>query len=155
MAGLKEQIRTDLTAAMRERDEVTVASLRLALAAMTKIEVAGDSPVELTDDQILDVLRSEVRKRVEAADLYEQGDRTELATRERTQAAVLQRYLPAEIDDDALAVIVAEEVAAAQADGATGGRAMGQVIKAVRARVGSDASGGRVAAAVKAALGES
>ena len=66
---------------------------------------------------------------------------------------MLDRYLPKEMDDDALNAIVAEEVATAQADGATGGKAMGQVIKGVRARVGSDANGGRVAAAVKAALG--
>ncbi len=109
--------------------------------------------MELTDEQVVELLRGEAKRRAEAAELYDQGQRAELAERERAQAAVLDRYLPTEMDDDALDAIVAEEVAAAQADGATGGKAMGQVIKAVRARVGSDASGGRVAAAVKAALG--
>jgi len=152
--GLKATLRDDLTSAIRDRDEITVATLRLALAAITKAEVAGTEPVTLTDDQILDLLRSEGKRRAEAADLYDQGERAELATRERAQAAVLQRYLPAEMDDAALAAIVAEEVESARAGGVTGGRAMGEVIKAVRARVGSDAGGGRVAAAVKAALAD-
>lgn len=154
MPGLKEQLRGDLTTAIRDRDEITVATLRLALAAITKAEVAGAAPVTLTDPQILELLRSEGRRRAEAAELYEQGQRSELAARERAQATVLDRYLPTEMDDAALAAVVAEEVETARADGVTGGRAMGQLIKAVRARVGSDASGGRVAAAVKTALGD-
>src|SRR4051794_6277012 len=152
MPDLKDQIRSDLTDAIREQDEITVATLRLALTAIQKAEVAGKSAVTLTDDQILDLLRGEAKRRAEAAELYEQGDRAELAARERAQAAVLDRYLPKEMDDAALGTVVDEEVAAAVAGGATGGRAMGQVIKAVRARVGNDASGGRIAAAVKAAL---
>lgn len=155
MSEINDQLRTDLTAAMRDRDEVTVAALRLALAAIKKAEVAGKEPVTLTDEQVVEVLRSEGKKRAEAAELYEQGRRTELAERERTQAAVLERYLPAEMDDAQLDAIVAEEVQAARDSGAEGGKAMGQVIKAVRARVGADASGGRVAAAVKSALGQS
>jgi uncharacterized protein YqeY len=152
--AIKEQLRTDLTAAMRERDEVTVAALRLALAAITRAEVAGDEAAALGDDQVVEILRSEGKKRAEAADLYDQADRGELAERERAQAAVIQRYLPAEMDDDTLAAIVAEEVASARAAGVEDKAAMGQVIKAVRARVGSDAAGGRVAAAVKSALGQ-
>ncbi len=154
MSDIKGQLRTDLTAAMRDRDEVTVAALRLAIAAITKAEVAGKQPVTLTDEQVVEVLRSEGKKRAEAAELYEQGRRTELAERERAQATVLERYLPAEMDDAQLESIVAEEVEAARGSGPVGGKAMGQVIKAVRARVGADASGGRVAAAVKAALGQ-
>ena len=150
---LKARLRADLTDAIRSQDEVTVATLRLALAAITKAEVAGETSVTLSDEQIVELLRGEGKRRAEAAELYERGDRAELAARERAQAAVLERYLPAEIDDAALGAIVAEEVATARAEGATGGKAMGQVIKAVRARVGADASGGRVAAAVKAAVG--
>jgi uncharacterized protein YqeY len=153
MAGIKEQLRTDLTEAMRAQDEITLATLRLALAAIMKAEVAGATPVTLTDDQVVELLRGEGKRRAEAAELYDKGDRAELAARERAQAAVLERYLPEEMDDDALATIVTEEVESARADGATGGKAMGQVIKAVRARAGAGASGGRVAAAVKAALG--
>jgi uncharacterized protein YqeY len=154
MAELKEQLRTDLTAAMRERDEVTVAALRLALTAVSKAEVAGDEAAELGDEQVVDLLRSEAKKRAEAAELYDQGGRAELAGRERAQAEVIARYLPAEMDDATLEGIVAEEVQAARDAGVEDRAAMGQVMKAVRARVGNDATGGRVAAAVKAALGQ-
>jgi uncharacterized protein YqeY len=154
MPGLKEQLRADLTSAMRDRDEVTVAALRLALAALTKAEVAGAEPVTLTDDQIVELLRSEGKKRAEAAELYDRGQRAELAERERAQAAVLERYLPSELPDEVLGRVVAEEVDTARAAGVDDRAAMGQVIKAVRARVGVEASGGRVAAAVKAALGQ-
>jgi uncharacterized protein len=150
---IKAQLRADLTDAIRSQDEITVATIRLALAAIQKAEVAGDTPVVLTDQQIVELLRGEAKRRAEAAELYEQGGRTELAERERAQAKALDRYLPTEMDDAALDAIIAEEVEAAKADGATGGKAMGQVIKAVRARAGAEASGGRVAAAVKAALG--
>jgi uncharacterized protein YqeY len=150
---IKDQLRADLTDAIRSQDEITVATIRLALAAIQKAEVAGDTPVVLTDPQIVELLRGEAKRRAEAAELYEQGGRAELAEREQAQGKVLDRYLPTEMDNAALGAIVAEEVAAAQADGATGGKAMGQVIKAVRARAGAEASGGRVAAAVKAALG--
>jgi uncharacterized protein YqeY len=153
MVGIKEQLRSDLTGAMRAQDEITVATLRLALAAIMKAEVAGATPVTLTDDQIVELLRGEGKRRAEAAELYDQGNRAELAARERAQADVLERYLRREMDDAALTAIVSEEVESARADGVTGGKAMGQVIKAVRARAGTDASGGRVAAAVKAALG--
>jgi uncharacterized protein YqeY len=154
MPDLKEQLRADLTAAMRERDEVTVAALRLALTALSKAEVAGDEAAELGDEQVVDLLRSEAKKRAEAAELYDRGGRAELAGRERAQAEVIARYLPAEMDDATLAGIVAEEVQAARDAGVEDRAAMGQVMKAVRARVGNDAAGGRVAAAVKAALGQ-
>ncbi len=136
MADLEEQLRTDLTSAIRSQDEITIATIRLALAAIQKAEVAGDTPVTLTDPQIVELLRGEAKRRAEAAELYEQGHRMELADRERAQAAVLDRYLPTEMDDAALGAIIDEEVAAARAGGATGGKAMGQVIKAVRARGG-------------------
>jgi uncharacterized protein YqeY len=152
MTTLKERIQADLTGAMRERDDVTVSTLRMALAAITNAEVAGKQQVTLGDDDVVQVLRSEIRKRNDAAGLYADAGRDELAQRERGEANVLSRYVPAELDDDALHAIVADEVTRAAAEGATGPKAMGAVIKAVRARVGNDASGGRVADAVKAAL---
>jgi uncharacterized protein YqeY len=153
MAG-KQEIQADLTAAMRSRDEITVATLRMLLAAVKKAEVAGSSHVELTEDQVVGVVRSEVRKRTEAAELYRSGGRPELAEREAAEAEVLRRYLPAEIDEDELHNIVATEVQRAAAEGVTGGKAMGVVVKAVRERVGTRAEGGRIAAVVKAALQE-
>ena len=150
---MKAQLQTDLTEAMRARDDVKVATLRMALAAVTKAEVAGKDQVSLSDAEVMSVLRSEMKKRHEAADMYESGGRADRAERERAEAAVLAAYMPPEMDDAALAAIVKEAVAAAEASGATGGKAMGVAVKAVRERVGDGADGARIAAAVKTALG--
>ena len=152
MESLKELIREDLTAAMRARDEVAKATLRSVITAISKAEVSGKQQSTLTDDQVIGVIRSELGKRKEAAEIYDKAGRDELASRERSEAGILTSYLPAEIDDVALGAIVVEEVANTRAAGIEGPRAMGAVIKAVRERVGSAAEGGRIAQAVKSAL---
>jgi len=115
-------------------------------------EVAGVEAVELTHEQEIAVLRSEAKKRSESAQVYEQNDRAESAAKERAELEIIGRYLPAAINDERLASIVDEQVAAAAADGAEGGKAIGMVIKAVRERAGASADGGRIAALVKARL---
>ena len=152
MASLKDRLREDLTAAMRARDEVGKATLRMVLTALSKAEVSGKEHSTLTDDQIIGVIRSELGKRNEAAGIYDQAGRAELASRERAEAAVLASYLPPELDSRVLDQIVAEEVARAEQEGITGPRAMGVVIKAVRGRVGAQADGARIAEAVKARI---
>ena len=149
---IKERLQADLTAAMKARDEVTLATIRMLRTAITTAEVAGDTAVELTDDQVIAVLQSEAKKRAESAEVYEQNDRPESAAKERAELAVIERYLPAAMSDDELAGIVDEEIAAAAATGAEGGKAMGLVIKAVRERAGAAADGARIAALVKAKL---
>lgn len=124
----------------------------MALSAITNAEVAGDEAVELTDDQVIKVLQSEVKKRQESAEVYEQAGRTEAAIKERAEAEILSVYLPAALSDDELAGVVQEEVARAAAQGAEGMKAMGAVVKAVRERVGSGADGSKIADLVKAAL---
>jgi uncharacterized protein YqeY len=153
MTSLKDNLQSDLTEAMRARDEIKVATLRMALAAIAKAEVAGKEQATLSDGEVVGILRTETKKRHEAADMYETGGRPDRAARERAEADVLAGYMPPEMDDTALAAIVAEEVAAITATGTTGGKAMGQAVKAVRGRVGDGADGARIAAAVKAALG--
>ena len=150
---MKEQLQADLTDSMRARDEVKVATLRMALAAITKAEVAGKEQTTLSDRDVMGVLRSEMKRRHEAAEMYETGGRSDRAGRERAEAEVLATYMPPEMDDAALTAIVAEEVAAVEASGMTGGKAMGVAVKAVRERVGDGADGSRIAAAVKTALG--
>jgi uncharacterized protein len=152
MPSLKEQLQADLTEAIRAQNDVVRSTLRLALTAIARAEVAGETHTTLTDDQVVGLLRSEIRKRAEASDIFAAAGREELAARERAEAEVLAPYLPAELSDEALAAIVTEEVARAEQGGVTGGRAVGSVIKAVRARVGQQAGGGRIAEAVKAAL---
>jgi uncharacterized protein YqeY len=149
---LKQTIQHDLTTAMKARDTVTVSTLRMALSAITNAEVAGDESVTLDDAAVLNVLATEVKRRTESAGIYAGAGRQELADKELAERAVLERYLPSEISDDELAAIVTEEVAAAEALGATGPKAMGAVIAAVRGRTAGTASGSRIAAAVKQAL---
>ena len=152
MASLKDTLKSDLTAAMKAGDETGRSTLRMALAAVTNAEVAGDEAVELTDDQVMAVLQAEAKKRAEAAEIYAGAGRTEAAQKERDELAVLERYLPAALSEDEIRAIVAEEVAAVAAAGNAGPKAMGLVVKAVRARVGSGADGSVVANLVKAAL---
>ena len=150
--SIKTRLQADLTASMRARDELTTSTLRMLRAAITNAEVAGAEAIELTDDQTIAVLQSEAKKRAEAAEIYEQAGRAETAAKERAELAVIERYLPAAMDEAELQAIMTEEVANAAASGAEGQRAMGQVIKAVRERVGAGADGSRIAAMVKSAL---
>jgi uncharacterized protein YqeY len=153
MSTLKETLKADLTTAMKARDEATVSTLRMVIAAVMNAEVAGDSAVVLTDDQVMAVLLAEGKKRTEAAQIYADAGRAEAAAKERSEFAIIERYLPAAMSDDELNAIVAQEAAKAAEAGATGGKAMGVVVKAVRERVGTGADGSRVSTAVKAILG--
>jgi uncharacterized protein YqeY len=149
---LLEQLRTDLNAAMKNRDQVSTSTIRMILSAVQVASVAGDEAVALSDVEITAVLRSEAKRRVEAAELYEQAGRVEQAAAEQSQLAVIESYLPAAMDDEALQNIVNEEISAAKNAGVEGPKAMGQVIKAVKDRAGDGADGGRIATLVKAAL---
>ena len=149
---LKSRIQADINEALRSGDELLKSTLRMALAAIMNAEVAGAQATVLTDDQIINLLRSEVKKRAESAEIYAAAGRTELATKETQEMVIIETYLPAAMDAAALASIVAEEVANAAANGQEGARAMGAVIKAVKERVGAQADGSAIAAAVKSAL---
>jgi uncharacterized protein YqeY len=151
-SGLKSRIQGDINEALRSGDELLKSTLRMALAAIMNAEVAGAQATVLTDDQIINLLRSEVKKRAESAEIYAAAGRTELATKETQEMAIIETYLPAAMDAAALASIVAEEVANAAANGQEGARAMGAVIKAVKERVGAQADGSAIATAVKSAL---
>lgn len=152
VTSLKETIKSDLTAAMKAGDDTVKSTLRMALSAISNAEVAGDEAVELNDDQVVKVLQSEAKKRAESAEVYEQNGRAEQAAKERAEAEVLAKYLPAAMSEDELRAVVAEEVAKAAAAGQEGPKAMGGVVKAVRERVGSSADGSLIAQLVKAAL---
>ncbi len=149
---LLEQLRTDLNTAMKDRDQLKTSTIRMVLSAVQVASVAGDEAAELTDAEVTAVLRSEAKRRNEAAELYENAGRAEQAASERNELAVIEAYLPAAMDDATLQGIVDEEIAAARKAGAEGPKAMGQVIKAVKDRVGDGADGGRIAGVVKASL---
>jgi uncharacterized protein YqeY len=153
MTTLLERLQLDLTAAIKAGDDVAKSTLRMAIAAVKNAAVAGDEAVTLTDDQVVGVLQAEAKKRSEAADIYKGAGRVDAEAHERAELTILEKYLPARMSDAELHDIIAAEVAAAAAAGASGPKAMGQVVKAVRAKVGSAADGSQIAALVKAALG--
>lgn len=150
MAELKDRLRADLTAAMKAREALRLQVIRAALTAIQTEEVSGDEARELTQEEELAVLGREVRRRKEAAELYTQGNRPELAANETAEVELLSVYLPAELTEAEIDAIVADEVAKAGPDVST--KQMGQVIKAVNARAQGRAEGKVVAAKVKAAL---
>ena len=147
--SLKATVQADLTTAIRERDQVRAATLRMALTAITTEEVSGTASRELSDDEVLKVLAKEAKKRKEASAAYTGAGRAELAATEDAELAVLEAYLPAQLSDDELAAIVARAV---EQTGASGMAQMGQVMKVAQPEVAGRADGGRVAAAVRAAL---
>ena len=106
MPALKQTLRTDLHQAMRAKDELRTATIRMVLTAITNEEVAGDVARELSDDDVLAVLRREAKKRREAATAYADGGRPERAEREEAELGVVEGYLPAQLGDDELADLV-------------------------------------------------
>ena len=149
MSTLKEQLQSDLTAAMRARDQVGAGTLRMALTAVTTEEVAGTEHRDLTDDDVLKVLTKEAKKRREAATAYTGAGRAELAAKEEAELAVLEGYLPKQLSDEELEGIVRDAVASS---GASGMPQMGLAMKAANAAVAGRAEGGRVAAVVRSVL---
>lgn len=147
---LAEQLRSDLSEAMKSKDEVTVRTLRMVMAAIKSAEVAGSEAVELDDAAIIKVLQKQAAQRSDSAQAFADGGRTERAEAELAERAVIERYLPAALSDAELEAIVAEEVAGYAGEPKA---AMGMVIKAVNARVAGRADGKRVAELVKAQLG--
>ncbi|MBM46884.1 MAG: glutamyl-tRNA amidotransferase [Acidimicrobiaceae bacterium] len=147
--GLLDQIRADLTAAMKSKDKLTVATLRSVVAAVQEAEVAGTSATTLADEQVEKVIAAQAKRRVEAAEAFEQGGRTEKAADERAELTILEQYLPEQLDADAVAVIVERVLK----DGGYSTMAdMGQAMKAVNAEVAGKAEGRVVAELVKSHL---
>jgi len=149
MPELKQRLKTDLNTSMKARDELTTATLRMVLTAVTTEEVSGKQARELSDEEVLGVIRREGKKRREAAEAFDGAGRTELAARERAESTVLDRYLPAQIADNELAEIVAAAIAET---GASGPQGMGLVMKAVQPQIAGRADGKRVSDEVRRQL---
>ena len=149
MPELKEQIRADLTASMKDRDEVRTRTLRMLLSEISKEEVSGNSARELSDAEIEKVLAREAKRRREAAEAFQGAGRDEQAAAERAEGEVLATYLPKQLDDAELTELVAAAIAET---GASGQGAMGQVMKAVNPKIAGRAEGARVATEVRRQL---
>lgn len=153
MSTLKPQLQADLTTAIKSRDEVSAATIRMVLTAITNEEVSGKEHRELSEDDVHTVLGREAKKRREAAEAYESAGRPDRADRERAELAVITRYLPEQLTDAEVDAIIAAAVAEATSGGASGGQAMGAVMKIVQPQVKGRADGSAVAVKVRAALG--
>ena len=149
MPELKARLQSDLNQAMKSRDQLRTATLRMTLAAITTEEVAGAQARELSDDEVQRVITRETRKRREAAEAFDQAGRAELADRERAEGALLEDYLPKQLDDAELAEVVRAAVIEA---GATEPRQLGAVMKLVQPRVAGRADGRRVSNEVRRQL---
>jgi uncharacterized protein len=150
MGSLKDRLEADLRDSMKARDELVTSTLRMAIAAVRKEEVAGDAARQLSDDEVLAVLTKEAKKRREAATAFADAGRAESAAKEHAEEQVLAAYLPAQLADEELAAIVSEALATA---GVSGKAQMGAAMKAAQAAVAGRAEGGRVAAEVRRQLG--
>ena len=152
MSDLKDRLRTDLTAAIKSRDEVRSSTLRMVLTSITNVEVAGKQSRELTDDDVVGVLSSESKKRREAAEAFDAANRDEMAAKERAEARVLADYLPEQLSTEEIADLVTSAIAQTGAND-EGMRAMGKVMGVVQPQVRGRADGGTVAAEVRRQLG--
>ncbi|HET6213950.1 MAG TPA: GatB/YqeY domain-containing protein [Micromonosporaceae bacterium] len=150
MGTLKDLLTTDMRAALKARDELTTSTLRMALAAIGKAEVAGAAKRELTDDEVLAVLAKEAKEHRESADAFAGAGRADQAAKEHTEEEILRRYLPEQLDDAELATLVAGALAAG---GFSSVRDMGPAMRAVQAVVAGRAEGRRVADEVRRKLG--
>ena len=150
MSTLKDQLRADLTTAMKARDDTRTRTLRMALTSITTEEVSGSAAHDLTDDEVIKILTREAKRRREAAAAFADAGREDQAAAELAEERVLADYLPAQLDDGELAAIVS---AAIDETGASGPGGIGQVMKLVTPRVAGRAEGSRVAAQVRSLLG--
>ncbi|KAA0112620.1 GatB/YqeY domain-containing protein [Mycolicibacterium sp. P9-22] len=154
MSELKDRLRADLTAAMKAQDKLRTATLRMLLASIQSEEVSGKQARELTDEDVLKVLSREAKKRGEAAEIYTQNGRGELAANEHAEARIIDEYLPTPLTDAELADVVDTALAqvAEELGERPGIRQMGQVMKAANGIAAGKADGARLSAAVKARL---
>jgi uncharacterized protein YqeY len=151
MAELKSRLRADLTDAMKAKDKLRTATLRMLLAAIQTEEVSGKEARALSDDEVLKVLAKEARKRGEAAEIYTQNGRGELAANEHAEARVIDEYLPTPLTDAELADVADTAMAqvAEELGERPGMKQMGMVMKAATALAAGKADGARLSKAVK------
>ena len=146
---LIDTLQSDLTTAMKARNELEVSVLRMVISAVREEAVSGDVARELTDDEVLKVLAREAKRRDEAAEAFDDGGRVESASKERAEREIIGRYLPAPVSEDEIAAIVAGALAEGGFDSPA---QMGLAMKAAMAAVAGRADGKVVSAMVKASL---
>lgn len=156
MSELKDKIRADLKTAMLAKDKGRTGTIRMLLAAIQGEETTG-AKHEATDEDILKVIAREIKRRRESAQIYADNNRPELAETELAEVAVLEEYQPAQLDEEGVAKLVDDAVAAVAAEqgiepGEVSMKQMGQVMKAATAAAAGRVDGRRLSTAVRARL---
>lgn len=148
---LKDQILSDLKAAMLSGDKQRTEALKMLKSAITYKEVElGNRDSGLTDEQAIEVLTKEAKKRADAKTMYQQAGRSEQAAAEQYEEELIRAYLPAQATDEEIQAVIDEAIAGM---GDVTMAQMGQVIASVKAKLGQSADGGRIATLVKAKIG--
>ena len=144
---LKERITEDMKAAMRASDKERLSTIRMVQAAIKQREV--DERITLDDAQVIAVLEKMVKQRKESIVQFELGGRADLADKEKSEIALLQAYLPAQLSEVEVDAIIQEAIAAT---GAASVKDMGKVMAVVKAKAAGRTDMGAVSARIKAAL---
>jgi len=147
--GIKEQLQSDLTEAIRSRNEIVSGTIRMVLTSIRNEEVSGKEERTLADAEIITVLTREAKKRREAAEAFADAGRADKAELEKAEGEVIAKYLPAQMSEDDLKKLVAAAIAQS---GAAGPGDMGKVMGILKPQVAGKADGGLVSGLVKAAL---
>ena len=147
--GIKEQLQSDLTEAIRSRNEIVSGTIRMVLTSIRNEEVSGKEERTLADAEIITVLTREAKKRREAADAFADAGRADKAELEKAEGEVIAKYLPAQMSEDDVKKLVTAAIAQS---GAAGPGDMGKVMGILKPQVAGKADGGLVSGLVKAAL---
>ncbi len=151
MSELSQQITEDMKTAMRDKNTVALNTIRMLRSSIKNAAIEkGGADAELTDPEVVAVIRREVKKRQDAIEQYTAGGRPELAEQEEAEIAVLQGYLPEPLGEAELAAIIDAAIAET---GATSRKEMGAVMKLVQERTAGRADGKALSQAVMAKLG--
>ncbi|MGZ0214792.1 MAG: GatB/YqeY domain-containing protein [Acidimicrobiales bacterium] len=147
--SLIKKIRSDMTDAMKAKNKLTVSTLRSVIAAVQQAEVAGSVSSTLTDEEVLKVISAQAKRRVEAAEAFDAGNRPEQAEAERLELEILTTYLPTQLDESEVKIIVAKILAEGSFSSM---KDMGAAMKAVNEKIDGRAEGRLIADLVKSEL---
>ncbi|PYK20751.1 MAG: glutamyl-tRNA amidotransferase [Verrucomicrobia bacterium] len=147
---LQERVDSDLKEAMRAKDATKLGVLRMLKSALKYAAIAkSGAEAELSDAEVVQVIRKQAKQRHDSIESFEEGGRTELAEKEKEELAILNSYLPQAISADELTEVVQQTIAET---GATSKGQMGIVMKALQAKVGGRADGKTLSAEVQKQL---
>jgi len=148
LSALKQQLIDDMKVAMRDKDSARLEVIRMLRAAVQRKEV--DERVELGDDDVLAVIQKQIKQANDSIKQFEQGNRPDLADKEKQELAIMQQYLPEQLSVEELQALVSEALAST---GAESIKDMGKVIGMLRPKVQGRADMGQLSQMIKSALG--